>query len=821
MLPPAGERACGPPPPPSDYCRTACSRPEPGFPITNATQQPAAPTGPDQPANGGAGLGTFAGVFTPSILTILGIILFLRLGYLVGSSGLKRVLLVLVVAKAISVLTSLSVAAVSTNLRVKGGGDYYLISRTLGLGFGGAIGLVLFLAQSVSVGFYCMGFAEAVAALVPGAGGEAPRVIAGVAVLGLFALAWKGADWATRFQYVVLATLVAALVTLGLGGAAAWNRELLAANWDAPASGLSFWVAFAIFFPAVTGFTQGVSMSGDLEQPARSIPRGVLSAVAVSIVVYVGCAVLMGGTLPGDVLRGDYLAMKRVASFAPLIDAGIVAATLSSALASFLGAPRILQSLSRDEVFPTLQPFAAGSGPSDNPRRAVLLTGGIAVAVIALGDLNRVAPIVSMFFLISYGLLNYATYFEARIGSPSFRPTFRVYHPRVGLAGAILCGVAMLAIDPTAGAVAAAIVFGIYQYLEYRAVPARWADVRRSHHLYETRQHLLAAAAAPEHPRDWRPQLLVFSSDAERRQRLLRVASWVAGGTGLTTVVTILEGEGPEILDRREQALEELAAEIKAGEHTAFPLVVAGPDLDQTLSTVIQAAGIGPLRANTVIANWAAGSTRMPASLGAGRYGRNLRTAFRLGCNLLVLDASAAEWEALQRIDRHKRTIDIWWRPNTTGELMLLLGHMVTRTSGWDGARIRVLADRRQGKTPEELAERLAEALDEYRIDAEVIVSSVEGSEIVRQSRNASLVFLPFSIHGDRLQGLAGNVADLLSELPITLLALAAQDVDLAADPDQEPDEVEEPEEPAAPGPERPEPAAAEPPAPEPPPSPG
>jgi hypothetical protein len=329
-------------------------------------------------------------------------------------------------------------------------------------------------------------------------------------------------------------------------------------------------------------------------------------------------------------------------------------------------------------------------------------------------------------------------------------------------------------------------------------VPARWADVRRSHHLYEVRQHLLAAAAAPEHPRDWRPQLLVFSSDAERRQRLLRVASWVAGGTGVTTVVTILEGVGPEMLDRRERAMEELAAEIKAGEHTAFPLVVAGPDLDHTLSTVIQAAGIGPLRANTILANWATGSAQMPATLGARRFGRNLRTAFRLGCNLLVLDASAAEWETLQRIEGGKHTIDIWWRPNTTGELMLLLGHMVTRSSNWDGAKIRVLADQRQGKTPEELAERLAEALDDYRIDAEVIVSSVDASQIVGHSRNASLVFLPFSIHGDRLQGPAGNLAELLSELPITLLALAAQDVDLAADPDQEPEEPEEPEEPAA-----------------------
>jgi hypothetical protein len=158
-----------------------------------------------------------------------------------------------------------------------------------------------------------------------------------------------------------------------------------------------------------------------------------------------------------------------------------------------------------------------------------------------------------------------------------------------------------------------------------------------------------------------------------------------------------------------------------------------------------------------------------------------------------VLDASAAEWEALARVKPGKRAIDIWWRPNTTGELMLLLGHLMTRSDAWDGAKIRVLADQRQGKSPEELAERLQAGLDEFRIDAEVVVSSVEASEIVRQSREASLVFLPFSIHGDRLKGPAGDFAELLPKLPITVLALAAQDVDLAADIDEEPDASDDP----------------------------
>jgi amino acid transporter len=731
-------------------------------------------------------LGTFAGVFTPSILTILGIILFLRLGYVVGGSGLEQALVVIAMANAISLLTSLSVAAISTNLKVKGGGDYYLISRTLGLGFGGAIGLVLFLAQSISVGFYCIGFAEAAAAALHWQNAFVVRLFAGAAVAALFILAWLGADWATRFQYLVMAAIGAALAVFVAGGLHTWNSDVLAANLAKPADGLPFWIAFAIFFPAVTGFTQGVSMSGDLARPAVSIPRGVLAAVFLSMVIYFGCAVLFAATLPGELLRTDYTAMKRVASVGSLIDAGVFAATLSSALASFLGAPRILQSLAKDDVFPLLKPFAQGSGATANPRRAMLLTAAVAVAIVALGDLNLIASLVSMFFLISYGMLNYATYLEARSDSPSFRPTFRLYHPRVGLLGAAACLGAMLAIDPLAGAVAVAIMFTIYQYLKRRALPARWADSRRSHHLHEARMHLLAAAAETEHPRDWRPQLLVFSNDRSRRARLLRFASWIEGGSGLTTVVRILEGQGAKMLERREQALAELAEEIKAGEFSAFPLVVTGADLDRTISSVVQAAGIGPLRANTVVANWIAGSGAMVTPLGAEQFSRNLRTSFRLGCNLLILDADAREWETLDAVPPKQRVIDVWWREGKTGELSLLLGHLVRRSQAWEGSTIRVLTEAKENETEEQATARLGAALEEYRIDADIVVTAIDAEKIAAQSHASSLVFLPFGIHGGRFYGPAGGeVMELLKALPIVVLVMAAQDVDLAADPDE------------------------------------
>lgn len=743
------------------------------------------------PAGPLPGLGTFAGVFTPSILTILGIVLFLRLGYVVGASGLGVALAIVALANAISVVTALSVAAIATNLRVKIGGDYYLISRTLGFAFGGAIGLILFLAQAVSIGFYGIGFAEALAPLLVRAGvpdaAWTTHAVAALAVLALAAIAWLGADLATRFQYLVMAVLAAGLVSFALGAASVWDGALLQANWPAPRDGPPFWAIFAIFFPAVTGFTQGVSMSGDLAQPRRSIPLGVLAAVGVSILVYAACAVLFGGALPAATLRAELGAMRSVAVSAPLVDLGVMAATLSSALASFLGAPRILQSLARDEIFPWLGRFAAGSGPRNNPRRAVAPTLAVALAVVALGNLNLVAAIVSMFFLVSYGLLNYATYFEARAESPSFRPTFRFFDKRVAMLGALGCLAAMLAIDFAAGTIAALVVYAIYHYLRYQAVPVGWTDGRRAYHLQVAREHLLAADREPEHARAWRPQLLLFSDSPERRARALQFASWIEGGAGLTTVVRMIESASRGALDRRQSAIAELAAEIKAQGSTAFALVVVGRDVEQMVASIIQSAGVGPLRVNTVVANWPDPNVAFYAPLGVGEFGRSVALAFRLGTNLLLLDADAREWQNLDRIEPSERVIDVWWRDSRTGELMLLLAYLLTRSAAWKAARIRLLAAPGEGETPAARERALAERLAQIRIDAEVVVvGDVERATVVAQSHASAMVFLPFRVHGGRFYSPFGWEIDAaMPQLPIVVLALAAQDVDLDADPDE------------------------------------
>lgn len=731
-------------------------------------------------------LGTFAGVFTPSILTILGIILFLRLGFVVGNAGLGKALLIIAIANTISVLTSISLSAIATSLRVKAGGDYYVISRTLGVAFGGALGIVLYLSQAVSIAFYAIGFGEATAALVPDARAWLPQAIAAGAVAVLFVLAWAGSDWASRFQFVVMAVLFAAIVSFFVGGAQAFAGERLAAAWTRD-DGLPFWAIFAIFFPAVTGFTQGVSMSGDLQDPGRSIPRGTFLAVGISAAIYLTVAVVFAGAMSLDQLAGDYAAMRKVAHFAWLADAGVIAATLSSALASFLGAPRILQSMGRDKILPGLGVFAKGSGPLDNPRRGVLLSAAIALGTIALGDLNLIAPIVSMFFLISYGLLNYATYYEAHGRSVYFRPRFRWFHKNLSLLAALVCLLVMFLLQPVAAAAAIAWLAATYWYLRRTVKHERWADSTRSTRFQRVRNHLLGIAADREGLRDWRPVLLAFSSSRERRERLLRFARWLEGESGLCIAVQLLEGSGAAMRKEKAKAEDELRGNIRAAKFDAFPLVVTVESLATALPVLLQSVGLGPIRANTVLLNWFDGPVGPAGESDMQSYSRYLQVALACGYNVVVLEATDDEYAAIATQASEDRRVDVLYVGDATSRLILLFAYLMTRTEAWARSTIRVLTPRSADGGPEGTLAKVTELLDEVRIDAKIELLPTASLDAVAQAaRDASLVFLPFHFKGDRIVGpfRERDLTEVLERLPMTAFVLAAQEVVLDAEPE-------------------------------------
>jgi amino acid transporter len=731
-------------------------------------------------------LGTFTGVFTPSILTILGIILFLRLGYVTGSGGVAQAFVIIAVANLITILTSLSLAAIATNLKVKGGGDYYLISRTLGVEFGGAIGIVLYLAQSVSVAFYCIGFAEAMTAIL-GPGSPLPfRFVAILAVGAIFILAWLGSNWATRFQYIVMGLLVAALLSFFIGGIPQWQGEMFLANWSPGEESQPFWIIFGIFFPAVTGFTQGVSMSGDLRDPGKSLPLGTFMAVGVSILVYLAVVIVFAGVLPNRTMVEDYQAIRQVSMYDFLIDAGVIAATLSSAMASFMGAPRILQSLAADRIFPILNTFAKGTGDTNNPRRAILLTGAIALVVIMIGQLNLVARIVSMFFLISYGLLNYATWYEANSESPSFRPRFRWFNKYLSLLGCLVCVVVIFALDLEYGLVAMAILAAIYQYVKHKATPARWADSSRSHAMQVIRRQLLTASGEPEHDRDWRPHILAFTKDPGRRLLLLQFAEWVGGTTSLITAVKIIEGSEPKVTEKKASALKELKSSIREADLNIFPLVVSDRDTTHALELLLQGYGVGPLKGNTLLCNWYGETMSSFPGLSAMKFGHSLRIAFRSRYNLVVFHADPLRTDNLFDTDKKERLIDVWWNDDASSRLMLLLAYLMTRDSLWGQATIRLLSVGESISLTENV-EILEQQLDDARIPAQpVLVSDMKPETVIGESSGSDMVFLPFRIKQSMLTDNRGySLERVLTRLPPVALVMAAQDLDLDAEPEE------------------------------------
>ena len=727
-------------------------------------------------------LGTFAGVFTPSIMTILGIILFMRLGFVVGNAGLGGTLVILAIASTISTLTTISLSAIATNMRVKGGGDYYLISRTLGIEFGGAIGIVLYLAQSVSIAFYAIGFGEVMGILTGREDMLFTQICAAVGILALFVLAWFGTDAATKFQYVVMIVMASALISFYIGAAGDFEPGRLADAWNGVEGGLKFWVVFAIFFPAVTGFTQGVSMSGELRDPARSLPSGTFAAVGLSTVVYASVAVMLAGVFTVTFLVENTDALNQAAVVPWLVDAGVITATLSSAMASFMGAPRILQSLATDRIFPFLNWFSTGSGSSNNPRRAVLLSLAIALATVTLGSVDVIAPVVSMFFLISYGLLNYATAYEASSGSPSFRPRFRFFDRRLSWAGAALCLVAMILINPTSAALALALLWGIHRYIGARPLPRRWSDAAYSHHFQKAKESIRQLAGETPSPRNWRPQLILFTSDTERGGRVMRFGSWLEGSAGMSAVIRVVPGSGA--LKRREadEHQRELVAQIREMGVSSHPRVVVAPSAVEALPVIVQAFGVGPFKANTAVFGWAqdGGADRARRAL----YGQAFMEVLRYGVNAVTVTTDASRWERLEATPPAQRRIDVWWVDDDAGRLALLAAYLFTRDAAWSKATIRLLVG--AGADPGSTIASVESMLDDVRIRAGVhLVDDYSASSMVAESADAAFVMLTMrAFQSTLLDPFGGDLYELMNRLPLAATFTTRSSVDLAGGPE-------------------------------------
>ena len=677
---------------------------------------------------------TLAGVFTPCVLTILGVILFLRFGFVVGQSGVLMALLIILCSKVITVLTTLSLSAIATNTKVEGGGAYFLISRSLGPEFGGAIGVMFFAAQALSVAMYVIGFTEAAIVYLPA--GTSSILVATIVNALVFLCVAIGAGWTIKIQFFILATVIASLASFSLGAWKNFDPNLLGENLSPKfVDGESFWTLFALFFPAVTGIMAGANMSGDLKDPARSIPRGTLAAVFVTAIVYAAQAVLLGGSATRDQLIGNTLVMSDIALMPAMIAGGVFAATLSSALGSMMGAPRIIQSVARDRLFRFLQPLGLGSARDGEPRRAILATFLISQVTIFAADLNSIAPLITMAFLATYGLLNLATFYEAITKNPSYRPRFLYCHWTVSLAGAIGCGLVMLLIDWRWAIVAAVAVATLHTYLSRAELNADWGHLHSGLLFERTRRNLMKLEDQLYHPKNWRPFVLAFSGTGFSRPHLVVFGSWLTARTGVLTLGQVIPGDLNDRQSRRDSQEKILHAMINEQQLSAFPAVVVASDYVTGVQALVQCQGLGRLRPNTVLLGCPLTVERMRI------FGGLLRNIEGLGRSVVVLrrvDQPDHDW-AIPR-----GTIDVWWRGRTNGELMVLMAHLMLDHASWRGRTLRLIRVVDRGDGIDEVESHLKSLLQEARIEGKtkVVVSSDPASAIQTTSRDAAFVFL-------------------------------------------------------------------------------
>ena len=724
-------------------------------------------------SSGSAKFGTFGGVFTPNVLTILGVIMFLRFGQITGQAGIVHALLILLAAKSITALTSVSLSAIATNTRIKGGGAYYLISRSLGVEFGGGIAFVFYLAQSVSVALYLIGFAEAFVAAFPDIA-TSQRLVASVANAVVFLTVLVGAGWAVRVQYLILIVLVGALVSFSFGAFSQFSVAQLTENFSPGyLSGQSALTMFALFFPAATGIMAGANMSGDLRDPGKSLPAGTFGAIGATALIYIMLIVLLGGSSTRAELTDNSLVMNDLAAWPALIIAGVFAATLSSALGSMLGAPRILQAFTRDRIFESLNFLSKGSAGSDEPRRATVLTLIVSQAAIMLGDLDLIAPVITMFFMVTYGTLNLACFYETYSRNPSFRPRFRYSHWTLALAGTAGCLIAMLLMDPVWAIVSLLAMAALYWSIRRIGVRARWGDVRSGMAFEHARQALLSLERERMHPKNWRPIILALGAKTTGRRHILEYGYWLTAGRGVLSLgqVVVTSEDRIERGYQAEKLLRQTIAEEGIG---AFPAVVVDEELLDGVKALLLCHGIGGVRPNTILLGWSDDAEDIE------RFSNMLRLGTRLQRNVVIVkrEQQLEPWEV------PSGEVHIWWHGRRNGPLMLLLAHLLTQNDEFRRRRIRLMHVVPDEAGRQAATEHLKEFTERARIDVQPMIVVTENwrEALLNVSRGAAVVFLGFNppAEGEHIPFFQ-EIEVLTEDLRDVVLVSSAQAVDLEA----------------------------------------
>lgn len=478
------------------------------------------------------GLKTFEGVYTPTLLTILGVILYLRMGWVVGNVGFFATLIIIILAHVITFATALSMSSMLTNIKIGSGGAYAIITRSLGLEMGGAIGVPLYISQAISVAFYITGFSELWVTFFP----MHSQIVVGVvtwAVLSIISL--KSAKLAFRIQYVILFAVGLSLISFITGPNLNTEGVVMQGTFEMA----SFWATFAVFFPAVTGILTGATMSGDLENPRDSIIKGTIGAIVTGFIVYIFVAYWFAHQANQDMLIHDNSIIFKMASVEFLIIAGVMGAVLSSALSTLVSAPRTLAALADNRVVP-FHKLLAKHNEKGEPINAIMISSAISLVVIVAGNLDNLASLLTMFFLTTYGMINLVVFLEQFTGIISYRPSLKM-SIAVPVLGTLGCFSVMILINPLFTGITFVVVMIIYSMLKRRNITSpddSYGDVRGGIFISIAEWAAQKSANIPYHPRLWKPSIAVPVERPEDFKRLTRIIQKLVYPSGRVYYVT-------------------------------------------------------------------------------------------------------------------------------------------------------------------------------------------------------------------------------------------------------------------------------------------
>lgn len=635
-------------------------------------------------------------VFLTAISTILGAVLFLRFGWAVGNVGFWGTLGIILLGHMVTIPTALALAEIATNQKVEGGGEYFIISRSFGLNIGAAIGFALYLSQAISVAFYIVAFGEAFGLVKPyiqealNIGYIDNRFFTIPALLALIGIIlYKGANVGMQTLYAVVAVLFTSLAFFFIGSTPYgddYTTEFLQRHIDNPNS---FFYVFAIVFPAFTGMTAGVGLSGDLKDPGKSIPFGTLAATLTGMGVYIFIAFKMAKMAsPEELVDTTQLVMSKISAWGPIIPLGLAAATISSAIGSLLVAPRTLQALAKDRIFITNPANAflkKGVGETNEPRNATFATAILAMVFVLIGDVDFVAEIISMFFMVTYGSLCLISFFQHFSGDPAYRPSFRSKW-YVSLLGGVVCFFLMFKMNTTYALLAISIM--VINYFTITLTSSRKEGlafmVQNVISQFARRIMIFLQKAEKEQSvENWRPSVICLSQDSFRNLSNFNLMKWIADKYGFGTYIHLIDGYfSTETQKVSQEDLKRLIKMTNVAKSNFYVDTLISPSFTSAIAQIVQLPGISGQDNNMILFDFQENDEE-----GLKRILENYGLLKAANFDTCILKISERDFG-------FNRDLHIWMSPYdlTNANLTVILGYILLGHNDWKNGQIKVFA---------------------------------------------------------------------------------------------------------------------------------